>query len=225
MAGDPLKYFRVEARELIDQISAGVLNLDQDHDPEVVAQLLRYAHTLKGAARVVRQPEIAERAHAFEEVLVDHREGDSPLAADDMRELLRLNDEIEQRVAALEPKAAPAQTSAAAQKEQPVEVASARASSGDVDDLLDAIGEAHTRFAPLRTGSKSLDRLHRDAEALADRLRVEQPGAFQAARSAALRLSGEFSRLSRRMTDVVEQVERELDEVRGRAERLRLVAA
>ncbi|GLZ00357.1 response regulator [Actinoplanes sp. NBRC 103695] len=225
MAGDPLKYFRVEARELIDQISAGVLNLDQDHDPEVVAQLLRYAHTLKGAARVVRQPEIAERAHAFEEVLVDHRESDSPLAADEMRELLRLNDEIEQRVAALEPKAAPAQAPAAAQKEQPVEVAPARASSGDVDDLLDAIGEAHTRFAPLRTGSKGLERLHRDAEALADRLRVEQPGALQAARSAALRLSGEFSRLSRRMADVVEQVERELDEVRGRAERLRLVAA
>src|SRR5690242_8806696 len=105
MSGDPLKYFRVEARELIDQISAAVLDLDQDHDPEVVARLLRYAHTLKGAARVVKQPEIAERAHAFEEVLVGHREDEAPLAADEMRELLRLNDEIEGFVAGLEPQA------------------------------------------------------------------------------------------------------------------------
>src|SRR5690349_18670632 len=107
MSQDPLRYFRVEARELVDQISAGVLDLDQQPGPDLVARLLRFAHTLKGAARVVRQQEIADRAHAFEEVLVPHRSGGDPLPVEQMRELLRLNDEIEERVAALEPQGPP----------------------------------------------------------------------------------------------------------------------
>jgi len=222
MGSDPLKYFRIEARELIDQISAGVLELDQQPGPDLVARLLRFAHTLKGAARVVKQPEIADRAHAFEEVLVGHRKDDAPLAADEMRELLRLNDEIEQRVSELEPRAAarPAAESTPAEAVVP-----ARAAAGDVNELLDAIGEAHARFAPLRGGSAALERLHRSADALADQLRVDRPGAVHTARTTALRLSGEFSLMARRLSDVVEQVERELDEVRGRAERLRLVTA
>ncbi|MFG1604492.1 response regulator [Actinoplanes sp. NPDC049265] len=233
MSDDPLRYFRVEARELVDQISAAVLDLDQDHDAEVVARLLRYAHTLKGAARVVKQPEIAERAHAFEEVLVGHREGDVPLAADEMRELLRLNDEIEGYVAELEPGGSPERLPGPGSRpelppERPAEPAAVsveRRDTSDVDELLDAIGEAHARFAPLRAGSGHIERLHREADALADRLRVDRPGTMATARAAAMRLSGEFSRIARRLSDVVEQVERELDEVRGRAERLRLVAA
>jgi len=51
-ARDPLRYFRIEARELVDQISAAVLDLDQQPGPDPVARLLRFAHTLKGAARV-----------------------------------------------------------------------------------------------------------------------------------------------------------------------------
>ncbi len=229
MAADPLRYFRIEARELVDQISAGVLDLDQHPGPDPVARLLRFAHTLKGAARVVRQQEIADRAHAFEELLVGHRAENAPLPADDMRELLRLNDEIESRVAALEPAAAAVAPSVPADPATPAGPAEtpapARAASGDVDDLLDAIGEAHARFAPLRGGSDELDRLHRAAEALVDQLRTDRPGAVEGARAAAARLSADFRSLTRRLTDVVEQVDRELDEVRGRAERLRLVAA
>jgi two-component system chemotaxis sensor kinase CheA len=145
-----------------------------------------------------------------------------------MRELLRLNDEIEAYVAALEPAATVApegKPTAASAPAEPVPPA-ARARSSDVDDLLDAVGETHARFARLRAGSDDLERLHRSAEALADLLRTSRtPAAANAARAAAMRLSGEFSYQARRLTDVVEQVERELDEVRGRAERLRLVAA
>jgi two-component system chemotaxis sensor kinase CheA len=224
MPGDPLKYFRVEARELVDQISAGVLDLGQQPEPELVARLLRYAHTLKGAARVVRQTEIADRAHEFEEVLVPHRTDTAPLPAEEMRELLRLNDEIGQRVAALEPRADPS-GAATVDRARPAPEPAPRAATGDVDELLDAIGEAHARFAPLRHGSDDLDRLHRSADALADQLRGARPAAVETARAAATRLSADFSRLSRRLSDTVEQVERELDEVRGRAERLRLVAA
>jgi two-component system chemotaxis sensor kinase CheA len=226
MASDPLRYFRIEARELVDRISAGVLDLDQEPGPDPVARLLRFAHTLKGAARVVKQLEIADRAHAFEEVLVPHRAEAGPLPVDDMRELLRLNDEIEARVAALEPAApAPEPEPDRPAAAVPDLAPPARTSISDVDELLDAIGEAHARFAPLRGSSDALDRLHRSAEALVDQLRLARPGSAETARAAATRLSAEFSTLARRLTDVVEQVERELDEVRGRAERLRLVAA
>ncbi|MEV6597595.1 response regulator [Actinoplanes sp. NPDC051346] len=255
MSQDPLRYFRVEARELVDQISAGVLDLDQRPGTELVARLLRFAHTLKGAARVVRQQEIADLAHAFEEVLVPHRADDGPLPATEMRELLRINDEIERFVAALEPtadgaappaesvpNAAPPATdnprapepvsavpamSAPAPAAAPVEpVPAARAATADVDDLLDAVGEAHARFAPLRTGHATFDRLHRAAETLADQLRAGRTaGQTATARAAAVRLAADLGAFGRQLTDTVEQVERELDEVRGRAERLRLVAA
>nr|WP_296070045.1 response regulator [uncultured Actinoplanes sp.] len=246
---DPLKYFRVEARELVDQISAGVLDLDQQPGPDLVARLLRFAHTLKGAARVVRQQEIAERAHAFEELLVPHRGEAGQLAAGEMRELLRLNDEIAQRVAELtsppqpEPEPGPALTpppggpgDAAPQeapKPQPaqktlveLEKAPDRGATADLDDLLDAIGETNARIAPLREGGSALTRLNRDVDRLADGLRSGRLSASGAGwRGTVLRLSGELGALGRRFTDAVDQIERELDEVRGRAEGLRLIPA
>jgi two-component system chemotaxis sensor kinase CheA len=296
---DPLRYFRIEARELVDQISAGVLDLDQRPGPELVARLLRFAHTLKGAARVVRQQGIADRAHAFEEVLIPHRAGTAALPADEIRELLRLNDEIDDRVAALGPgpdasatdglqapqTAAPGaarpdgavlgrapSTPAAEAGTAPTvgphlespgpdpaigptgtpntptvpgaahgtdATAVDRTPTSDVDELLDAVGEAHARFAPLRTGTRAVERLRRSADSLADQLRAaghRGPGRGDTAvasaaapsagaRAAAVRLAGDLGALSRLLTDTVEQVERELDEVRGHAERLRLVAA
>ncbi|HEY7271662.1 MAG TPA: response regulator, partial [Actinoplanes sp.] len=217
MAPDALRYFRVEARELVDQISSGVLDLDQDGGPEVVARLLRFAHTLKGAARVVRQQEIADDAHAFEEVLVPHRARSGAVSAAEMRELLRLNDAIEARVAALEPETAPAEPAAVAEEKAGI-------AAVDVDELLDAVGETHTRFAPLRACGRDLDRLYRSADALAAHLGAGRCDT-EAARAGAVRLAAELGELGRRMTDTVEQTDRELDEVRGRAERLRLVPA
>ena len=67
MAKDAYKYFRIEARELLEQFGQGVLELEKGAGAGgVVPRLLRFAHTLKGAARVVRQPEIADTAHRIE---------------------------------------------------------------------------------------------------------------------------------------------------------------
>ncbi|MCO8269888.1 response regulator [Actinoplanes sp. TRM 88003] len=254
---DPLRYFRIEAKELVDQISAGVLDLDQQPGADVVARLLRFAHTLKGAARVVKQPEIADRAHEFEEVLVPHRDEAVPaLPADQMRELLRLNDEISAYVDSLSaPAAEPAPPSAPAapehvrtvplnapdtqaqvdQAHEDAELARGadaasdrpeRAATADLDELLDAISEASARIAPLRDGNRTLGRLHRKVETLGERMRVGRTTVSDAtARTSVRRLAGELGALGRRLTDAVDQVERELDEVRGRAEGLRLVPA
>ncbi|WP_430789938.1 hybrid sensor histidine kinase/response regulator [Actinoplanes sp. G11-F43] len=223
---DPLRYFRVEARELVDQISAGVLDLDQRPGPEPVAMLLRVAHTLKGAARVVKQKEIADHAHAFEEILVPHRGDDAtPIAAEEMRELLRLNDAIAACVTVMEKPPAPPDEKKpeTAKPEQREEVSLApKTATADLDELLDAIGETNTRMAPLRTGCATVERLHRSAEALADQLRVGRGGAA-ATRAAAERLAAELGSAGRRFTDAVDQIERELEDVRARAEGLRLV--
>ncbi|MEU8239759.1 response regulator [Actinoplanes missouriensis] len=231
MARDPLRYFRLEARELIDQISAGVLDLDQRPGPEPVGRLLRVAHTLKGAARVVKQKEIADRAHAFEEILVPHRADESPLAAEEMRELLRLNDEILAHVAEMEAPGPPDEppdvpdevaTPAAAVTPEPEAVAPSRASSSDLDELLDAISETSAQMTPMREGCGTIERLHRFAETLADQLRTGDPAA---ARTSAVRLAGEIGTASRRFTDAADQIERGLDDVRAKAEALRLVPA
>ncbi|MFI1988822.1 response regulator [Actinoplanes sp. NPDC020271] len=230
---DPLRYFRIEAQELVDQISSGVLDLDQRPGPEPVAKLLRVAHTLKGAARVVRQKEIADRAHEFEEILVPHRGDPAGLAAGEMRELLRLNDMISAQVALLSqpspdparPSADPARPSAEAAPELGEEDPIApRAATADLDDLLDSIGEANARMAPLRQGCHALDRLHRSAETLAEQMRGGRTP-VTLTRASAQRLAGELGTAQRRLIDAVDRVERELDDVRAKAEGLRLVPA
>jgi two-component system chemotaxis sensor kinase CheA len=71
---DPYKYFRVEAAELAERLGQGALAIDKGGAlAGGVAAMLRHAHTLKGAARVVKQIEIAEHAHAIEDVLAPHR--------------------------------------------------------------------------------------------------------------------------------------------------------
>jgi two-component system chemotaxis sensor kinase CheA len=74
MDKDPYRYFRIEARELLDEMSNAVLSLEKDPAPgATVARLLRLAHTLKGAARVVKQTGIADHAHGIEDALTPWR--------------------------------------------------------------------------------------------------------------------------------------------------------
>ncbi|WP_432972240.1 hybrid sensor histidine kinase/response regulator [Dactylosporangium sp. CA-233914] len=287
-AKDPLRYFRIEARELVDQLGQGVLDLQAGDDPEPVARLLRHAHTLKGAARVVRQGDLADAAHALEEILVPFRDAASPVPPPVVGELLSLTDAMSAMVTAL---SAPGQSDVSEKSEVPDAVAATpaaataatatpepeRGAGADVDELLEAVDEAHARFAPLRSQLATLERARRTAEGLAERLRaaalagagggwerdigasVSGPGAgagggrkrgvgaglsgpgagagggwelgvsgFGAGdRGAALAgaLAADLTALGRRLAETVEQVQRELDDIRGRAERLRLVPA
>ena len=81
MAQDPYKYFRIEAQDLLDQLGRAMLDLGKQTTPDTVARLLRLAHTLKGAARVVKCGDIAERAHAVEEVVQPLRTTDAPASS------------------------------------------------------------------------------------------------------------------------------------------------
>ncbi|GAA1525547.1 hybrid sensor histidine kinase/response regulator [Dactylosporangium maewongense] len=225
-AKDPLRYFRIEAQELVGQLAQGVLELTRDSaDREPVARLLRHAHTLKGAARVVRQKEIADAAHALEELLVPHRDGAAPVPPETVGALLTLTDRMTALTDVLQQPDKKEEKPEKPEKPEP-QAAPVRRDSADIDELLDAVGEAHARFAPLRRQVATVERARRAAEAITEQLRIraaQHDGADGRTGAMATRLAAELTALGRQLTETVEQVERELDDIRGRAERLRLV--
>ena len=219
MAGDPFKYFRVEARELLEQLVKGVMELERDRPPaEVVPRLLRFAHTLKGAARVVRQPEIAELAHGIEDRLAPFREEAGPLPREGLAGALGLLDTIAARVGALAPPVEATPAGAPPPVEEPFRVL--RADVAEVDGLLEGIAETQACLGSLRRALAPLGRARRLAGLVAE------PAAARRGREGAARdLRALLTDLERGLGGAAERVEQELQQVRGAAERLRLLPA
>src|SRR5580704_16612628 len=102
MAKDQYKYFRIEARELLEGLNQAVLDLEGgERGKDLVGRVLRLAHTLKGASRVVKQPGIAELAHAIEDVFAPFREGDPDIPAECVSQVFRLLDAIAAKLESL----------------------------------------------------------------------------------------------------------------------------
>jgi two-component system chemotaxis sensor kinase CheA len=139
---DPYRYFRIEAREIADALSLGVLELEgEPHDrAPIVERLLRHAHTLKGAARVVGLSEIASLAHALEDALA--AAGDGPADA-----LLAHVDAISAKLDALSPAPGPAGADPPPREEEPW---AAGLDLDAVDRLLDTLQDARRRLGALR---------------------------------------------------------------------------
>ena len=106
MAKDPYRFFRVEARDLLRQMSEAVLAAEQAPAPDLPPRLLRLAHTLKGAASVVRQPGIAAQAHAIEDLLTPLRDRAEAPGRADLDALLALIDAAGDAITALDAPAA-----------------------------------------------------------------------------------------------------------------------
>ncbi len=231
MARDPYKYFRVEARELLDGLSQGVLDLERGGaNRELVARLLRFAHTLKGAARVVKLTDVAREVHAIEDVLAPHREEQRPLPPEAINELLRLLDSVTAGIAAIDEPAAPAKDgpSLATAPEEPF--ATVRVELTEMDALLDGVTEATVQIHSLQRETAILERAQRLATLLADHLGFrhassDAPSARLRAQSLAEELRGSLVRLRRTIPGGAEQLGRELAQVRDAAHRLRLLPA
>ena len=229
MTQDPYRYFRIEARELVDQLGKAILELERGASPEIVAQLLRVAHTLKGAARVVKQGEIADRAHALEDGLAPLRASAAPVPRARIDAFLAVVDEMSARVTALGGASAP---EAPIARRAPVEE-SPRALHADVaemDELLDGVTELHAQLAPARRALGTLDRSRRLAELIADQLAAphapESRGAGgEKTRAIAEELSVLLAGLERSLASGVDQLDRELGQVRRSAEQMRLTPA
>lgn len=237
MALDPYRYFRVEARELLEQLSRGILDLEKSGaSTGLVPRLLRAAHTLKGAARVVRQADIAEHAHAIEDTLVPFRQSTDTVPREQIDRLLQELDRIKEGLAPL------MQTS---ESEGPtpskplVELAAqtVRADVAVFDALLDGLAETHIQTVTLRKHFSLLEQAGHRVNLLVEQGNVrhrregngtwalDPAASLEQTRSIAEELRALLARLQRGVSASLDRMDRELREVRDAAEQLRLVSA
>lgn len=226
MAADPYRYFRLEARELLDQCAQSVLDLEKGGPgAELVQRLLRLMHTLKGAARVVRQAEIADRAHAIEDMLTPFRDIATSVTRAEIGPVLGHLEEIDSRLRMLTPAEPAALITTKPLPDEPARTI--RADVVEMDMVLDGVAETHGLLTRLRDAGHGLEQAQRLAEVLRAQL------ADQRARSGTserlLAIAGELHRqvgtVERRLGMTVDQMDRELRQLRDAAERLRLVPA
>jgi two-component system chemotaxis sensor kinase CheA len=217
---DPYKYFRIEGRELLDGLSRGALDLEKGvAGAEQVGQMLRLAHTLKGAARVVGQTEIAKAAHAVEEILDPHRQAArGGVPREHTSELLRLLDEVNAGIEALGAPVVPVESRTAEATAEPLQ--SVRVDVGEMDSLLEGVFETEVRLADVRSNARELGRVRALAASLAA---MSLPTAR--ARAAAEELAEVLGRVERNLSAGLDAADMEIAQVRDRAGELRLVEA
>lgn len=233
MAQDRYKYFRVEAGEILEQLGQGALDLEKGASaPDSVARLLRLAHTLKGAAGAVKQREIADRAHALEDALSLFRDSSIAVPRDRIDRVLSLVDEIGTRVAQLTSPPTSSKSSQSDLLDQPV--LAFRPAMDDLDALLGGVFEAHVRLSAMRPRLAQVERARHVATLVVDQLsrprdsemlRADSQLANEKVRSMAADLRGMFGALERDLASNIDQLDRELRQVRDAAERLRLAPA
>lgn len=236
MKDDPLKYFRQEASELAEHLARGALELERRMDPALVARLLRHAHTLKGAARVVKQSVIAEHAHALESVLGPLRERTGTPSPEEMKEILHLTDAIGGLVAKLAPgkprEEVPVPTTreaGAVISNEPTNepLRTVRADIGEMDALVTDVTEASVRVASIGRATALLERAHHLAQSISEHV---DPAGPPRSRAFAVSIKSQADELRGLLADAlhgvasgVEQAGRELAGVRESLENLRFV--
>lgn len=90
-----IELFRVEADQQGKLLNEGLLDLEQDpRSPERLEPLMRAAHSIKGAARLVGLQAVVNLAHVMEDVFVAAQKGSLVLGADQIDVLLRGVDTI-----------------------------------------------------------------------------------------------------------------------------------
>ncbi|MCU1383168.1 MAG: CheA signal transduction histidine kinase [Acidobacteria bacterium] len=233
MAGSSDKYFRVEAREILEQLGRSALDLEKgDSASDAVARILRLAHTLKGAARVVKRREIAELAHALEDALAPVRSTAAAIPRDLVDRVLALVDRIGDHVGQL---TAPASAAAPSRPDQPERsLTTFRPATDDLDALLAGVFETEARLAALRPTLAGVERAGHLATLVADQLVRSRDGESERSsgqldrdrtRSMAEQLRGTIGAIARDLTSGFDQLDREFSEVREGVERLRLTPA
>ncbi len=75
-----LGIFKMEAQELLEVLNQGALDLEESPDnADVISELARAAHTLKGSAKMMGFDDISSVAHKLEDRLMSIRDGDEQM--------------------------------------------------------------------------------------------------------------------------------------------------
>jgi two-component system chemotaxis sensor kinase CheA len=225
VAKDIYRYFRIEARELIDGLAQGALAIEKGSADAQVAPLLRITHTLKGAARVVKQGVIADSAHALEEVLIPLRESPRPATSAEVTSCLRLIDQMRTALDALD---APPQVAAAANPAGSVAqpALAVRVDSVETDALLEGLSSCGRTVSELTRDLGGLEELQGTSRSLAEVLALPAGSLggrdLQRAGLDAATLEERLNGAQRSLAVGFQRLQRELIEVRLRVEQLRL---
>lgn len=237
MAKDPYRYFRIEAQELLDGLSEGLLALEKGANAELLRRLLRLAHTLKGASRVVKRTDIGDLAHKLEDVLSPLRDDVGQVERLTIDTALQLLDQIREQVILLAkgPEAAnqsaPTQAATNTAEQEIAEIftdseQTIRISVSDLDKVLESAFEAHTAAASLSRQSAKTRIIVDEASDLVSDLRVDSRSPEQQKRISLLtRLLGELQTTNRDALERTDRVVLELAELRALSSELRLVPA
>lgn len=220
MAQDPYRYYRLEAREILDALGQGALELERGAaGPERVTDLLRLAHTLKGASRVVKQEEIAALAHEVEERLAPP--GGARAAPEERaREILRVARAMEALLAGLSPEGRPAPDESEPAQEA---IEAIRVDVEDADAVLRAVSTQGAHLEALRREVSRLEGARQLAASLADELSPGRGGAPEGrARATAAGLCREVAGGVREASAALDRASRDHAEALAAAERLRL---
>jgi two-component system, chemotaxis family, sensor kinase CheA len=229
MAKDPYKYFRVESRELVEKLTRGTLDLENGTGGEdLVPSLLRFAHTLKGASRVVKQPGIAEAAHAVEEILSPYREDKRAVPKERTSEMLRLLDQITVKVAGLERPVEPGLVAPAKPtSEEPLETV--RVEVEEVEALLSKLSEASVELTAIQREIEKVKQAKQLASLIVHRIHSHSTNSngLAAVEIGPLseQLLGSLESFERGLGIGVERVQRNLSQSWERANRLHLLPA
>ncbi len=95
-----LEIFAEEAREIMDSLEEGLLSLEDSPDPELVNNVFRAAHTMKGNAGIVGFDDVVELTHLMEGVLDQMRQGARQPRGQVMGLLLEATDALKEMVEA-----------------------------------------------------------------------------------------------------------------------------
>ena len=97
---DPSETFRIEAAELLDQLEAALLDLEDGHgQQELVDQAFRALHTLKGSGAMFGFDAVAAFIHDFETVFDQVRRGEAPSSPELIAVALDAKDQIQALIA------------------------------------------------------------------------------------------------------------------------------
>ncbi len=95
-----IDFFLAEAEEHIGSLEQGFLEMERrPEDEELIQELFRSAHTLKGSAALVKLPVISEIAHVMEDYLESLRDGKRQVMKDGVDWLLHSLDAIKTLIA------------------------------------------------------------------------------------------------------------------------------
>ncbi|HEX4562076.1 MAG TPA: chemotaxis protein CheA [Gemmatimonadales bacterium] len=133
-----VEVYRIESSENLATMEQGLLTLERSGSPdaELIRNVLRAAHTLKGNSATIGYDAVAAAAHLLEDQLEQLREGALTFSADLITRLLQAVDELRGLLRAAGPVA-----NKATEKRAPAKDSTLRVAIGRLDTLLDLTAE------------------------------------------------------------------------------------